>query len=300
MREDKPDFDEAPELLSGADLAAAQAGVPVTTLAPDPKPTATPDPVEPAVPASGDTPEVDEPIIETVPTDMAVTEPDGQEGSGDTPADPLEEIRAELARAKHDNAVIMEHIMGGQTPETQAPVVEQPEEIVFPTLEFTADELVEAQTSEEGFRAYSAKIAQHNTDVAAAVEQKMLRNIQAVMPKVIVNAVQNEITRRENVAKGDAWEAAHPEFAGQIPRVMQILVRQTKTHPDWSIDKHLEELGPTASKELCVPLRDNGKTVIKPPSPVVTPGARPAPSVKPKLTAEQRECADLNTVFGPK
>jgi len=306
-REDKPDFDEPPVLLSESEVAAVQGGLPLTDLAPAPaaKPAPKPEPVAPAGPAPDAKPVV-EPIIETVPTMLEGAEPATQPELTATP-DPLEEFRAQLARMEHDNTVYreaLEQVLAGQAPALQPKAPEKLEEIVFPTLEFTPEEIVEAQTSEAGLRAYSAKLAQHNLDVAAVVEQKMLRNIQAVIPPIITKGIQegiqSELTRRENIAKGDAWEAAHPEFAGQIPRVTQIAVRERRAHPDWTPDKLLEELGPIASKELRIPLIKRSNTPAEtPPSPLVTPGTRPAPSATPKLTREQREVMDLNQVLGP-
>jgi len=308
-REDKPDFDEPPVLLSESEVAAVQAGLPLTDLAPAPaaKPAAKPEPVAPAAPAPDAKPVV-EPIIETVPTMLEVAEPAKEEAGSTAVADPLEEFRAQLARMEHDNTVYreaLEQILAGQLPALQPKPAEILEEIVFPKLEFTQDEVIEAQTSEAGWRAYSARLAQHNLDVAATVEQKMLRNIQAVIPPIITKGIQegiqNELTRRENVAKGDAWEAAHPEFSGQIPRVMQIIARERRAHPDWNTDKLLDELGPIASKELRIPVIKRSSTPADtPPSPVATPGARPAPSTKRILTSEERDVMDLNEVLGPR
>lgn len=306
MREDKPDFDEPPVMLSESEVALVQSGVPVTELAPEsaPAPALKPEPVAEVAPATETKPVV-EPIIETVPTML-----EGAEVAAESTAtsDPLEEIRAQLARVEHDSAVYreaLEQLLAGQSPVLQPKTPEKPEEIVFPTLEFTPEEIVESQTSEAGQRAYTAKVAQYTLDVAATVEQKMLRNIQAVIPPIITKGIQegikNELTFRENTAKVEEWKKAHPEFAGQIPRVAQILTREERAHPDWDTDKLLEELGPIASKELRIPAIKRSSTPAGiPPSTVVTPGARPALGATPKLTAEQREVADLNQVLGPR
>ena len=295
-----PSFTDV-ETMTDAEIAAAEAGIELPTDPPasTPAPAVTPAPETPVTPAPETT--VAEPAKEipaATTTDTPAVEPA-------TTVDPLEEIRAQLAQTQHDNVFLQEavqQLLTGKVPQTQAPAPapETPEEIVFPKLDFSPEEIVEAQTSEAGMRAYSAKLAQHNLDVAAVVEQKMLRNIQAVIPKVIKDGIENEITRRENIAKGDAWEVAHPEFAGQIPRVTQILARERRAHPDWDADKVLEELGPIASKELRIPIIKRSSTPADtPPSPVVTPGSRPAPVATKKLTREQMEVAALHSVLGP-
>lgn len=284
-REEIPDFDEAPVMMNDADVAAAQAGldVPAPAPAPEPTPTTTPAPTpdKPAV----------EPIKETTPDIVTA------EGVETTPPDPLEEIRAQLAQAQHDNkfmrAAFEEFLKSGKFPEVQ-PTEEPPvEEPPFPELDLTEDELIEAETSSAARRAVYKKIAQQT---ATNTEQIMLRRIQTVIPKVIVNAVNNELMRRENVAKGDRWEADHPEFAGQSDRLKEILLRERQAHPDWSADKLLEELGPIASKELHVPLKKTGAAT--PPTPTITPTTRPVASAAQKLTDEERDVLDMNKVLG--
>ena len=299
-RETVPSFSDV-ETMNDAEIAAAEAGIELPADAPacSPAPLVTPAPETPVAPAPVAPVTVVEPVKEAVVPGPATEIP-----PADQPAipDPLEEVRAQLARMEHDNTVYreaLEQILAGQSPALQPKPPEKLEEIVFPTLDFSPEEIVEAQTSEAGMRAYSAKHAQHNLDVAAAVEQKMLRNIQSVIPKVITDAVQNEITRRENVAKGDAWEAEHQEFAGQIPRVVQIMARERRAHPDWSTDKLLEELGPIASKELRIPaIKRSNAPAETPPSPVAIPGARPLPVATKTLTREQQEVLSLHAVLG--
>jgi len=292
-----PSFTDV-ETMNDAEIAAAEAGIELPADAPasTPAPVVTPAPETPVVPAPETT--VPEPAKETPAPTTTESPPVDQPVTPDS----LEEIRAQLARMEHDSAVYreaLEQVLAGQVPTLQPKTPEKPDEIVFPTLEFTQEEIAEAQTSEAGMRAYSAKLAQHNLDVAAAVEQKMLRNIQSVIPKVITDAVQNEITRRENIAKGNDWETQHPEFAGEIPRVTQIAARERAAHPDWSVDKLLQELGPIASKELRIPLIKRSSTPAEtPPSPVAIPGARPLPVATKKLTGEQQDVLSLHAVLG--
>jgi len=290
-KETVPTFDQV-DSMTEAELMAAEAGI---ELPPDniAAPTSEPAPVasEPAVPpAPADTPEpASEPAKETVPTETPAEKP--AEAGEQAPVDPLEEIRTQLALAQHDNQAMrdtLEQFMSGQVP--QQPDGEQKaEDIKLPELELTEDELAEAQATIPGLKAVLAKTYEH---AATSTEQVMLQRIQAVMPKIVVKLVGAELTRRENVAKGDQWERDHPEFAGQMPRVGQIMVRERRAHPDWTVDQLLEEGGKTAAKELRIPLGSGAPQ--SPPSPVVTPGARPAPVATPKRTRQQQEMDEFN------